>query len=178
MQFDLNETLRHSAVVKMVDFNLTLWEYAYDETFGAPIITVLLLHFILAFPANLFIVVHFFSNCRDTVKCNSHIFLFGLAPSDLLVTVLCVPLLIDTIVRKELIKGGSESHHTAVCEFQGFIYELSLSISLFILILLSTENFIATLKNTRYKCLIRPEVVSGLTVGAWVSILNEVKSLS
>ena len=106
----------------------------YDEF--VPIAIALSVQFILAFPANLLIVLRFIPFCRK-IENNSFIFLFGLALSDLLVTAFIIaPLFVLYVILatdRELLLGWSSQY----CKFHWFLFEVSFAISLMILTLLA-----------------------------------------
>jgi len=145
--------------------------YLFEEDSHRPISIILSILFILAFPANILILTRSLL-CYCKLNNKYHIFLFGLAVRDLLVIVLYVPLVIDTTVRKEWIKGGSDSQRSTLCEFHGFIYELSISISVAILTILSTSNFVYACKPDVYKKLITQRVVLVVSATIWVCLMR------
>ena len=139
----------------------------YDEL--EPIAIALSIQLILAFPANLLIVLRSIPFCRK-IENNSFIFLFGLALSDLLVTVffiapLCVYYVILVTDRELILEWNSQ-----YCKFEWFLFEVSFAISLVILTLLAIENFFYVYKTEVYKKFVKSKLVYGLTVATWVSL--------
>ena len=157
----------------MGNITFNLWDLHEDVNENA-LCVVLSIHFILAFPANIFILAKSLLFCCSKFKdkSNSHIILVSLALSDLLMTMFYDPLVISTTVSEEWIEGGSESQREIVCDFHGFIYEHSISMSVAALILLSINNFIYIYKPDIFRRIIRATVISAVTVTLWVGLIN------
>ena len=136
-----------------------------------PIVIALSILFVVAFPANLFIVLRSILCCRK-VENNFFIFLFGLAISDLLVTMFIIPWLIAFYVIIAIDWTVLLENSQYYCKFQEFLFQVFFAISLVILTLLATGNFFSAYKTEIYNKLMTSKLVYRLLAATWVSLGN------
>ena len=142
--------------------------YILDEDINGPVFTVAVgIELMLALVPNLFIVLY--TLCHHKVlEQPSMIFLTGLALVSLLVTVLFLPFTVITAAAGEWIFGQTAEQKDGMCQFVGFVFSLTMTLTFHMLALLSIDRFLFITKPLVYRNYMRPWVAFALVVTAWI----------
>ncbi len=144
-------------------------DWTFDTKLNAPgIAFFVLLHLLLALPANLFVVIYYLSHCRDFKK-GATIFLFCLAVSNLIMALLYMPFVVVATSADEWIFGNTDHIRQVLCHMHGFVYELSITVTNHVLVVMSIERFFYIVKVHLHSKIMSWKVITVIVIVVWVS---------
>ena len=125
--------------------------YALHEDINGPVYAAALsVELVLAFVPNLFIIVY--SLCHPVIlKQPSMIFLTKLALVSMLSAITYVPFVIITDATGEWIFGRADEPTDGVCQFAGFMYDFTDSMSIHVLAIISFDQYLFIVKPLIYR---------------------------
>ncbi len=154
--------------IEKSELNSSRWEIAAD-IHGPVIGTFVGIMFVLALSANLFIVTHTIANGRRCSMKNSTFLLFILAFTNLLMSVLYMPLYIISSSVGAWIFGRTDNVRSILCQMQGFIFVYLMVASIHTLAVISIDRFLSIVKPHVHKKYMNWKVSLGIMATLWVS---------
>ncbi len=144
-------------------------DWSFNTKLNAPgIAFFVLLHLLLALPANLFVVIYSLSHCRDFKK-GATILLFCLAVSNLIMALLYMPFVVVATSADEWIFGNTDHIRQVLCHMHGFVYELSITVTNHVLVVMSIERFFYIVKVHLHSKIMSWKVITVIMTVVWVS---------
>ncbi len=143
--------------------------WTFDMELKAPAIAfIVLLHLLLALPTNLFVVIYSLSHCRD-FKQGATILLFCLAVSNLIMALLYMPFVVVATSADEWIFGNTDHIRQVLCHMHGFVYELSITVTNHVIVVISIERFLYIVKVHLHSKIMSWKVITVIMAAVWVS---------
>ncbi len=143
--------------------------WTFDKELNATAIAfIVLLHLLLALPANLFVVIHSLSHCQDFKK-GATILLFCLAVSNLIMALLYMPFVVVATSADEWIFGNTDHIRQVLCDIHGFIFELLISVTNHVLVVMSIERFFYIVKVHLHSKIMSWKVITVIMAAVLVS---------
>ena len=153
-----------------ISLNISRWQL--DESIQGPIIATFVgIEFILSFLSNLFILTYSLIHARQSLNNSSTIFLFNLSLSNLFLTVFYMLFYVISSGAEEWIFGNTDFIRNILCQFHGFIFGYTTSISLSTLAIISIDRFLNIVKPHLHQKFLTYKVALGIVVLLWVSFV-------
>ncbi len=144
-------------------------DWSLDAKLKAPgIAFIVLLLLLLALPANLFVVIYSLSHCRDFKK-GATILLFCLAVSNLIMALLYMPFVVVATSADEWIFGNTDHIRQVLCDIHGFVFELSITVTNHVLVVMSIERFFYIVKVHLHSKIMSWKVITVIMAAVLVS---------
>lgn len=146
------------------------WQLS-GQLIGPLISSCVALEFVFSLCANLFIVVFTLRNAkaREGLKKSSILLLFNLALTSLIVTIFYMPFVIVASGAGEWIIGTTDTVRDGVCQFTGFIFAYTTSISTYTLAAISFDRFLFIIKPHFHRRYMTWKAALGIVAAIWVS---------
>jgi len=144
--------------------------WTLDSSLKGPAIAfVVALHFVLALPTNLFVIVHSLCHIKN-LKKSGNILLLNLVFSNFLIVVFYMPFtVVATAAREWIVGGSSDSRRQVLCQIHGFIFEYSVNVNCHILVVISMDRFLYIVKAQAHSKLMSTKITLGTMFAVWVS---------
>jgi len=159
------------------DYNESFTEDYHSVDLFPGIAFIVLLHLLLALPANLFVVIYSLSHYRDFKK-GATILLFCLAVSNLIMALLYMPFVVVATSADEWIFGNTDHIRRVLCHMHGFVYEASITVTNHVLVVISIERFFYIVKVHLHSKIMSWKVITVIMVAVWVSSSKAMKRTS
>ncbi len=129
----------------MSDLNDSRWKLG-DDLDGPALAAFVALECILSAPLNLFILIYTLVYGREHSMKGSTVLLLCLSFSNLVMSLLYMPFVVIATAVGEWIFGNSDSAKEHFCQFHGYLFIFSVSISAHVLALISVDRFVSIVK--------------------------------
>lgn len=156
-------------VTASASLNSSRWQLS--ESIEGPVLATLVgVEFILSLLSNLFILAHTLYHSRESFKKSSTIFLFSLALSNLLTSLLYMFFVIISTSAEEWIFGPTDIVRNILCQLHGFIFAYFTTISIHTLSVISFDRFLSIVKPNFHQRFFTWKVALGIMMFIWVCV--------
>ena len=136
------------------ELNETLWAFRFDAWIGILAVLYLVI-FIIAVPANLFIIVAMIKSGRLR-RDPSTVYLLSLAVLDFVWALLTMPFYVATAFLGGFVFGNTDAVRCAVCDFQAAVLAFCFSATVHLLALVAFDRFLLIVYAFRYNSIMKP----------------------
>ena len=151
-EFSLNVTSTSQNIARGSLLNSSRWQLSEDIV-GPLLATIIGIEFILSLPSNFFIFAHTLAYGRKSTMKSSTIFLCNIALSNLTMSLLYMPLVVVAASAGEWLFGSTDYARNALCQFHGFVFAYSTTVSSHIITCISIDRFLSIVKPVfHHKC--------------------------